>query len=151
LYFSLLQVHLANGIWGVIAVGLFASPKYMAVAGYNSEKCGLFYGCGGELLACQFAGFAFILVWVGGLMTPFFFILKLAGMLRVDRLEEEVGLDISHHRGTAYDLSGPNKEHVEELMEVRASKHASVEVPREVANAALAAKGDGEGDEVHEA
>ena len=50
-------------------------------------------------------------------------------MFRVDPLEEEVGLDISHHRGSAYDLSGPNKEDVEELMEVRASRHGKVEVP----------------------
>jgi hypothetical protein len=72
-------------------------------------------------------------------------------MFRVDKLEEVVGLDISHHRGMAYDLSGPNKECVEELMEVRASRHASVEVPREVANAALAAKGSADEDEIQEA
>jgi Amt family ammonium transporter len=69
-------------------------------------------------------------------MTPFFYALSAAGMFRVDPLEEEVGLDISHHRGAAYDLTGPNKEDVEELMEVRASRHGKVEVPKEVAQAA---------------
>jgi Amt family ammonium transporter len=69
-------------------------------------------------------------------MTPFFILLNMAGMFRVDPLEEEVGLDISHHRGSAYDLSGPSKDHVDELMEIRASKHGKVEVPKEVAQAA---------------
>jgi ammonium transporter, Amt family len=122
----------------------------MAVAGYNSEKCGLFYGCGGSLLLAQLAGIAFILTWVTCLMTPFFMALNAAGMFRVDMLEEEVGLDISHHRGAAYDLSGPNKEDVEELMEVRASRHASVEVPQEVSRAA-ASRASPEEEEVQEA
>ena len=69
-------------------------------------------------------------------MTPFFYVLNVLGMFRVDALEEEVGLDISHHRGAAYDLSAPKKEDVEELMEVRASRHGKVEVPKEVAQAA---------------
>jgi ammonium transporter, Amt family len=53
----------------------------------------------------------------------------------VDPLEEEVGLDISHHRGSAYDLTEPYKEHVEQLMEVRASRHGKIEVPSEVEKA----------------
>jgi len=46
-------------------------------------------------------------------------------------LEEEVGLDISHHRGTAYDLEPAKTSDVEELMEIRASRHGKVEVPKE--------------------
>ena len=69
-------------------------------------------------------------------MTPFFIVLNKLDMFRVDALEEEVGLDISHHRGAAYDLAEPNKEHVEQLMEIRASHHGKVEVPKEVAKAA---------------
>ena len=57
-------------------------------------------------------------------------------MFRVDSLEEDVGLDISHHRGAAYDMSGPNPDDVEKLMEVHASKHGKVEVPKEVSDAA---------------
>jgi hypothetical protein len=57
-------------------------------------------------------------------------------MFRVDVLEEEVGLDISHHRGGAYDMNGPTKEDVEEFLVTRASKHGKVEVPKEVAQAA---------------
>jgi Amt family ammonium transporter len=130
-----IPVHFANGAWGVIAVGFFADPDLMAIAGY-ADYPGVFYGGGGELLLCNFVSIVWICAWVFFLMTPFFVILNVLGMFRVDPLEEEVGLDISHHRGAAYDMSGAKKEDVEELMEVRASKHGKVEVPKEVANAA---------------
>jgi Amt family ammonium transporter len=129
-------VHFANGMWGVLAVGFFADPTLMAVAGYNSEKGGVFYGAGGDLIICQIVAILWICGWVFAIMTPFFLLLNALGMFRVDALEEEVGLDISHHRGAAYDLAAPKKEDVEELMEVRASRHGKVEVPKEVARAA---------------
>jgi Amt family ammonium transporter len=119
-----------------MAVGFFAEPDLMAIAGYNSDVPGVFYGGDGALLLCQFVSVIFICAWVFFLMTPFFVVLNILGMFRVDALEEEVGLDISHHRGAAYDMGGPRKEDVEELMEVRASKHGKVEVPKEVAQAA---------------
>jgi Amt family ammonium transporter len=140
-------VHFANGIWGVIAVGLFAHEPHMAAAGYLIDDKpvheGWFYSWGkgsgdANLLLAQIAEVAFILGWVGVLMTPYFIILKKLDMFRVDALEEEVGLDISHHRGAAYDLSAAKQEHVEELMEIRASRHGKVGVPREVADAAKA-------------
>jgi Amt family ammonium transporter len=136
-----IPVHFANGFWGVLATGLFANGGLMATAGYNSEHEGWFYEWGsgsgdGSLLICQLACLAWIIGWVTTIMTPFFILLNMAGMFRVDPLEEEVGLDISHHRGSAYDLSGPSKDHVDELMEIRASKHGKVEVPKEVAQAA---------------
>jgi Amt family ammonium transporter len=46
-------------------------------------------------------------------MTPFFVILNMLGMFRVDPLEEQVGLDISHHKGAAYNLEGPTGEELE--------------------------------------
>lgn len=132
-----IPVHFANGLWGVLAVGLFADPKLMAIAGYNTDHGGWFYnGSDANLLLVQFVAVVWVIGWVFAVMTPFFLMLNALGMFRVDPLEEEVGLDISHHRGSAYDLSAPNKEHVEELMEVRASRHGKVEVPKEVAQAA---------------
>lgn len=136
-----IPVHFANGMWGVIAVGLFADPDLMDVAGYNTEHTGWFYswskGSGdANLLFVQLISVVWICTWVFAVMTPFFMVLNAVGMFRVDPLEEEVGLDISHHRGSAYDLGGPKKEDVEELMEVRASRHGKVEVPKEVAQAA---------------
>lgn len=136
-----IPVHFGNGMWGVIAVGFFSKRELQAVAGYHLGHQGWFYEWGegsgdANLLLVQICGVLWICSWVGALMTPFFYALKIAGMFRVDPLEEEVGLDISHHRGAAYDLTGPNKDDVEELMEVRASKHGKVEVPKEVAQAA---------------
>jgi Amt family ammonium transporter len=136
-----IPVHCCNGAWGVIAVGFFANGGLMETAGYNGANEGLFYSWGGDgndgnLLFAQLCCVLWIVGWVTTTMTPFFLMLSLAGMFRVDPLEEEVGLDISHHRGAAYDLTGPNKEDVEELMEVRASRHGKVEVPKEVAQAA---------------
>ena len=136
-----IPVHFANGFWGVLSVGFFAEPGHMATAGYNSKHTGWFYswskGSGdANLLLCQICALLWVIGWVTCTMTPFFIVLKAADMFRVDPLEEEVGLDISHHRGAAYDLSGPKKEDVEELMEVRASRHGKVEVPKEVAQAA---------------
>ena len=136
-------VHFFNGVWGIIAVGLFAKPDAMGPAGYNSEHGGLFYNFDdANLLLCQVVGALWVIGWVLFIMAPFFLMLNAAGMFRVDALEEEVGLDISHHRGSGYDLSGPKKEDVEELMEVRASRHGKVEVPKEVADAAKASEED---------
>jgi Amt family ammonium transporter len=134
-------VHFANGIWGVLAVGLFAKPDLMGIAGYfcddsTPEYAGIFYGGNGGLLLAQLVSIAWIGAWVFFLMTPFFMALNMCGLFRVDSLEEEVGLDISHHRGAAYDMSGAKKEDVEELMEVRASRHGKVEVPKEVEDTA---------------
>jgi Amt family ammonium transporter len=136
-----IPVHLGNGMWGILATGLFAEATHMANAGYNTEHEGWFFSWGkgssdANLLLAQVCAVGFVCGWVFFLMTPFFLVLNALGMFRVDALEEEVGLDISHHRGGAYDLSAPKKEDVEELMEVRASRHGKVEVPKEVAQAA---------------
>mmetsp|Transcript_18891 Transcript_18891/g.52510 ORF Transcript_18891/g.52510 Transcript_18891/m.52510 type:complete len:512 (-) Transcript_18891:175-1710(-) len=136
-----IPVHFANGAWGVIAVGLFAEEGKLRTAGYATLHTGWFYSWGKEsgdanLLLCQICCVLWVCAWVFTVMTPFFIVLNALGMFRVDPLEEEVGLDISHHRGAAYDLEGPKKEDVEELMEIRASRHGKVEVPKEVAQAA---------------
>lgn len=139
-----IPVHMANGAWGVLAVGLFAKEELQAIAGYSIAHQGLFYswadgGFDANLLANQIACVVWVGAWVTVVMTPFFMILNALGMFRVDALEEEVGLDISHHRGAAYDLSGPKTDDVEELMEVRASKHGKVEIPKEGAAPAVEA------------
>jgi len=134
-------VHFGNGIWGIIAVGFFAQESHMASAAYSTDHLGWFFSLANgttdaNLLLCQVCAVLWICGWVFFVMTPFFLVLNALGMFRVDALEEEVGLDISHHRGAAYDLSAPRKEDVEELLEVRASRHGKVEVPKEVAQAA---------------
>jgi ammonium transporter, Amt family len=130
-----IPVHLGNGIWGILSVGLFADPVRAFVAYGHNDIQGLFYGSG-SLLINQFVAVCWIIGWVGVTMIPFFTILRLLGMLRVNPLEEDVGLDISHHRGAAYDLSAPNPEDVEKLMEVLSSRHGKVEIPSDVYEAA---------------
>ena len=132
-----IPVHFANGAWGLIAVGLFSDARLQAVAGYETSSQGWFNDFGNaNLLLAEFCAILWICSWVAALMVPFFFMLNVLGIFRVDPLEEEVGLDISHHRGAAYDLEPAKQNDVEELMEVRASRHGKVEVPKEVAQAA---------------
>jgi Amt family ammonium transporter len=125
-------VHFANGMWALIATGLFARPEQIGAAysGYAdpSVAAGLFYG-GIRLLGANVCLLLFVVGWVSLTMIPFFYVLNYFNMFRVDPLEEEVGLDISHHKGSAYDYSGPDTKAVEEL-EVRRSQHGGkVEVP----------------------
>ena len=84
-------VHLANGVWGTIAVGLLANPA--APAGLN----GLFYTGSFELLGVQTLGIAAILAWTVVMMTATFFVLKKTVGLRVSAEEEVKGLDKTEH------------------------------------------------------
>jgi len=119
-----IPVHFANGIWGVLAVGLFADPTLMGLAGYEIKHIGWFYKASDpQLLLIQLIQIAFIIAWVAATMIPFFVILRCLGLFRVDPLEEDVGLDISHHRGSAYNLDAPDKSAVDDLQLRRDSKH----------------------------
>jgi len=117
-----IPVHFFNGMWGCIATGLFASRRYVTMTYGEKYSPGLFYGSG-SLLGCEICGILFIIAWVTAIMTPFFFALNMLGMFRVDPIEEKVGLDISHHKGAAYDLTGPAEGDVAELAEKRATAH----------------------------
>lgn len=117
-----IPVHLFNGMWGVLATGLFAEPSRTLLAYNNDVHVGWFYSWGSSsgdanLLLCQIAGIAFILAWTVGVMAPFFFILYYFDMFRIDALEEMVGLDYSHHKGGAYDYSGPKQSDIQKLEE----------------------------------
>ncbi len=89
-------VHLVNGMWGVLSVGLFATGN-AASAGWNgmqSSVTGLFYGGGfGQLLA-QGAEAGAIAVTVIGLSYVFWKIVNAMKLLRVDPAVEVGGLDI---------------------------------------------------------
>ncbi|KAL7534457.1 hypothetical protein ACHAXR_005893 [Thalassiosira sp. AJA248-18] len=104
-------VHLVGGIWGSIAVGLFASPEYLDIS--RAGSAGLFYS-NGKLLACQLIGIIFVIGWVSILMLPFFSILHYLGWLRADNLEEIVGLDISYHGGHVSGDTDAESSHQEE-------------------------------------
>ena len=84
-------VHLANGVWGTVAVGLLANPA--APAGLN----GLFYTGSFRLLGVQMLGIAAILAWTAVMMTATFFLLKKTIGLRVTEEEEIKGMDKTEH------------------------------------------------------
>jgi Amt family ammonium transporter len=89
-------VHFVNGMWGVIAVGLFAkgNPDTAAWNGIDKPVTGLFYGGGvGQLLA-QLLEAASIGVMAFVLSYAFFSLLKRAGVLRSRAEDEIAGLDI---------------------------------------------------------
>jgi len=117
-----IPVHFFNGMWGCIATGLFASRRFVTMTYGETYSPGLFYG-DGNLLLCEICGILFIIAWVTVIMGPFFIALNALGMFRVDPIEEKVGLDISHHKGAAYDLTGPAEGDVAELAEKRATAH----------------------------
>lgn len=60
-------------------------------------------GGDGRLLACAVVGCLAIIAWVLVHMLPFFYVMRIAGLLRVDAAEEMSGLDVSHHGGSAYE------------------------------------------------
>jgi len=99
-----IPVHMLNGIWGSLSVGLFATPDLMNRVYETSAHVGWFYSWGrgsadATLLACQVVGILFVIGWVVCMMTPFFWLMHYCGFLRADSLEEIVGLDIVYHGG----------------------------------------------------
>lgn len=89
-------VHMFNGIWGTIAVGLFAtsSAPGFAVAGIHE---GLFYGGGFKQLGLQLAGLFIVAAWTAVTITIVFLVLKHTIGLRVKEEEEILGLDTTEH------------------------------------------------------
>ena len=73
-----IPVHMTNGIWALISVGLFASPSRLEVAyGNEFRHVGWFYSLrnhsgDAHLLGAQTVGVLFIGAWVIGIMLPFF-------------------------------------------------------------------------------
>lgn len=83
-------VHMANGIWGTLAVGLFST-------GYDGVGKGLFYGGGFKQLGIQFVGFASVAAWTVVTMVVVFALIKKTNGLRVTAEEEIKGLDATEH------------------------------------------------------
>ena len=101
-------VHCLNGIWGTIAVGLFATntaPGYSIANASGEEIVGLFYGGGFELLGLQLLGFVTVAAWTAITITIVFAVIKAVVGLRASEEEEIVGLDATEH-GLASAYSG---------------------------------------------
>ena len=94
-------VHCMNGMWGTIAVGLFATESAPGVkdllASGSMAGTGLFYGGGFKLLGIQLVGFLSVAAWAAITMTLVFLAIKAIFGLRVTEEEEIVGLDAKEH------------------------------------------------------
>ncbi|MDO4311790.1 MAG: ammonium transporter [Eubacteriales bacterium] len=86
-------VHCLNGMWGTIAVGLFATTS----APGNEELVGLFYGGGFHLLGLQLLGMVSVIAWTAVTITIVFTVIKATVGLRVTEEEEIEGLDSTEH------------------------------------------------------
>ena len=89
-------VHMMNGIWGTIAVGLFATDTAPGFAKAGIKE-GLFYGGGFNQLGLQLLGFAAVAGWAAVTMFFAFSLVKLTVGLRVTEEEEILGLDVTEH------------------------------------------------------
>ncbi len=86
-------VHCLNGIWGTVAVGLFATTA----APGNDSLTGLFYGGGFKLLGIQLLGVLSVVAWTAVTITVTFLLIRAVFGLRVSEEEEIVGLDATEH------------------------------------------------------
>ncbi len=94
-------VHGATGVWGVLAVGIFADGTY---GNYTTDApyiTGLLYGDATQLLS-QLISVGAVIVWgLGGALVVFALIKYTIG-LRASREEELEGLDVPEHGTAAY-------------------------------------------------
>ncbi len=87
-------VHGANGIWGMLAIGIFADGTYGGISGCITGSC--------DQLKAQAIGAIAAMAWAGACGSLLFFILKITMGLRVSELVEYEGVDIHLHGSTCY-------------------------------------------------
>jgi len=112
-------LHWGPGLVGMFANGFFARPYYVDIIygdatrgcpdypwAREGDSCedyyGIFYGGTGKQLGWQI--FGAIVYTVYGVVSCgiMFYGLKWCGLLRISRKDEELGMDLTHHGGTAY-------------------------------------------------
>jgi len=97
------SVHGVNGLWGLIALGLFADGSYGdGLNGVAGTVRGLFYGGGVGQLAAQLVSVAVVVTWSFGLMYAFFRAQDKLQGIRVTRNQETMGLDVPEMGVAAY-------------------------------------------------
>jgi len=95
-------VHLFNGIWGTLAVGLFTGQSYLGPNYTESSNYGLLLGGGFEQFGIQVLGVVAIGVWTVVTSAILFGVIRATIGLRVPEAEEESGLDVGEHGMEAY-------------------------------------------------
>lgn len=114
-------IHGFCGLWGVLAVGIFATDKNAVFAGYNSDALDDTINHGpletGEQFGVQLVGALSIIGWVSVTGAILFAAIDATIGLRVDAEQEEAGLDSSEHGAAAYNLA-PNTTNVDDVEKV---------------------------------
>ncbi len=95
-------VHLMNGIWGTLAVGLFSSEALIDNAYGVTSTWGILLGGGSDLFITQVVGIVSVAVWTVVLSSLVFLGIKFTVGLRVSEAEEDAGLDVYEHGMEAY-------------------------------------------------
>jgi ammonium transporter, Amt family len=96
------SVHLANGVFGTICVGLFSTPDRIGRSGNTGAVAGLFYGGGFKQLGVQLMGVGMTAAYVVIASFIFWSICKATVGMRVPADEETQGLDIGEHGMECY-------------------------------------------------
>ncbi|MHB1459583.1 MAG: ammonium transporter, partial [Armatimonadota bacterium] len=98
-----IAVHGMNGLWGVIAVGLFADGTFGGgLNGVSGNVVGLFHGGGFGQLYAQLIGVATLIVWGFGLSYLYFKVMNKIVPMRVSAEDELAGLDMPETGILAY-------------------------------------------------
>jgi Amt family ammonium transporter len=92
-----LSVHLVNGVFGTLCVGLFAESQWMP-----NKANGLFFGGGMTQLMAQLTGVVAVALTVLMLSLAAWWLLKAMMGIRVAAQEEIEGLDIGEHGNSCY-------------------------------------------------
>ncbi|MGE5429898.1 MAG: ammonium transporter [Syntrophomonadaceae bacterium] len=101
-----LAVHGVNGLWGIIALGIFADGTYgSGLNGVKGNVRGLLYGDPGQLLA-QLIGSAACIAFVFSTMYGFFKLNHKLSGIRVSEKDEIEGLDMPEMGVKGYDDTG---------------------------------------------
>lgn len=95
-------VHLMNGVWGTLAVGLLSSEALMDNAYGVTSTWGILLGGGSDLLVTQLIGIGATAAWVVLTSGILFGVIKATIGLRVSEAEEDAGLDVYEHGMEAY-------------------------------------------------
>ncbi len=104
------SVHLVNGIFGTLCVGLFTTSDLSTTtansmygfAAVGGPKAGFFFGGGTDQLIAQLVGIGAVGAYVVVTSTVIWLLLKFTIGIRVSEHEEVEGLDLGEHGNEAY-------------------------------------------------
>jgi Ammonium Transporter Family len=81
-----IPVHMVNGLWGMLACGLFSTRQLLKITFGIDDPSGL--------LVNQIIGACCIMTWCVAMSVPFFLALSYCGILRSNVVAEVIGLDV---------------------------------------------------------